>query len=271
MHKRFLKIATKLLRMVLGYLTLLMKPFATVGNRLAYNLPIPQKHHLDYVDKCKSPISSFLFQPLLPEELRSKIFLVPHDKSYGLYFSPTKLLTCSSAVIAPVLTEILNTSIRLGTYPSKLKIAKITPAFKNDDDMDANNYRPTSLLSNFNRLFEKIIYNRLTSYIKKHELLYSLQYGFRKEHSTQHAILHIVNDVQTNMNQRLLSCGVFIDLKKTFDTVDYDILPDKLNHYGFRGIIDDCFSSYLKNRTQTTQVGQHISDKAVFGYRVPQG
>ena len=101
--------------------------FATVGNR-------PQKHHLDYVDKCKSPISSFLFQPVLPEELLSEILLVPNDKSNGLYSSPTKLLKYSSAVIAPVLSEILSTSIRLGTYPSKLKIATISPVLKSDDD-----------------------------------------------------------------------------------------------------------------------------------------
>ena len=86
--------------------------FATVGNRLANNLPIPQKHHLNYVDKCKSPISFFLFQPVLPEELQSEILLVPNDKSYGLYSSPTKLPKCSIAVIAPVLSEILSTSIR---------------------------------------------------------------------------------------------------------------------------------------------------------------
>ena len=59
---------------------------------------------------------------------------------------------------------------------------------------------PISILSNFKRVFEKIIYNRSTSYIKRHELLYSLQHGFRKGHSTQHAILDIVNDIQTNMN-----------------------------------------------------------------------
>ena len=112
----------------------------------------------------------------------------------------------------------------------------------------------------------------MTSYLKKHELLYSSQYGFRKGHSTQHVILDIVHDIQTNMNQRLLSCGVFIDLKKAFDTIDHDILLDKLNHYGFRGLINDWFFSYLKNhRTQTTQVGHQISDKAVFGRGFPQG
>ena len=78
----------------------------------------------------------------------------------------------------------------------------------------------------------------MTSYIEKHELLYSSQHGFRKEHSTHHAILDIANDIQTNMNQRLLSFGVFIDLKKAFETVDHDILLDKFNHYGFRGLIN---------------------------------
>ena len=131
------------------------------------------------------------------------------------------------------------------------------------------NYRPISLLSNFNRAFATI--NRLTSYIKKHELLYSSLYGFRKGHSSQHAILDIFNDIQTNMKQRLLSCGVFIDLKRAFDTIDHDILLDKLNYYGFRGLLNDWFSSCLKNRTQTTQEGHHISDKAVIGCGVPQG
>ena len=146
----------------------------------------------------------------------------------------------------------------------RYKIAKITPVFKSDDDTDANNYRPISLLSSFNRVFEKIIYNRLTSYINKHELLYSSQYGFHRGHSTQHALLDIVNDIQSNMNPRLLhvSCGVFIDLKKAFDTVNHDILLDKLNHSGFRGITNDWFSSYLKNRMQTTTVGHHVSAKA---------
>ena len=86
------------------------------------------------------------------------------------------------------------------------------------------------------------MYKRMTSYIEKHNLLCPSQYGFHKGHSTQHAILDIINDVQTNMNQRLLPCGVFIDLKNAFDTVDHEILLNKPNHYGFHGIINDWFS-----------------------------
>ena len=84
-------------------------------------------------------------------------------------------------------------------------------------------------------------------------------------------MLDIIDDIQTNMNQRLVSCGVFIDLKKAFDTFDHAILLNKLNHYGFHGIVTDWFSWYLNNCTQTTQVGQHISDKANITCGVPQG
>ena len=124
--------------------------FATVGNKLANNLPIPQKHHLDFVNKCKSPISSFFFQPVLPEELMSEILLVPNDKSYGLYSSPTKLLKYSSAVTAPVLWRYSIYLSDLELIHQSSKLLKITPV--SDDDTDANTNRPISLLSNFNRV-----------------------------------------------------------------------------------------------------------------------
>ena len=147
----------------------------------------------------------------------------PHQLNYSNIQVPSQLLFFRRYSIYLSDLELIHQSS---------KLLKITPV--SDDDTDANNNRPISLLSNFNRVLQKIIYSRLTSYIKKHELLYSSQYGFRKGHSTQHVILDIVHDIQTNMNQRLLSCGVFIDHKKAFHTVDHDILLDRLNHYGFR-------------------------------------
>ena len=93
-------------------------------------------------------------------------------------------------------------------------MAKIIPIFKTDDDTDPSNYRPISLLSNFNRIFEKLIFKRMESFIAQHNMLSPSQYGFRKTLSIQHAILDIVSTIQTNMDKRLFSCGVFIDLKK---------------------------------------------------------
>ena len=137
-------------------------------------------------------------------------------------------------------------------------------------EAELRNYRPISHLSVFNRLFEKTMYNRLKSFLRKHCLSYESQYGFRKHHSTKHAMLDIVNKIQSNMDKGMFSCGVFIDLQKAFDTVNHSILLHKLSHYGIRGIVNDWFSSYLSNRIQTTKLGPHVSRKESTFCGVPQ-
>ena len=122
--------------------------------------------------------------------------------------------------------------------------------YKGEDETLPENYRPISLLSIYNRLFEKLLYRRLIKFIDKNDILYDLQYGFRNKHSTQHAILDIVNTIHSNMDNRKYSRGIFIDLKKAFDTVNHEILLTKLEHYGIRGVINSWFRSYLSDRRQ---------------------
>ena len=93
-------------------------------------------------------------------------------------------------------------------------MVEIIPMFKQDDDTDVNNYRPIALLSTFNRIFEKMVFKRMESFIEQKNLLNPSQYGFCKTHSTQHAILDIANAIQTNMNNHLFSRGIFIDPKR---------------------------------------------------------
>ena len=109
----------------------------------------------------------------------------------------------------------------------------------------------------------------MRDFIEKHSLLYSSQYGFRQAHSTQHAILDMIETIQTNKDKKLFWCGVFIDLKKGFDTVNHTILLDKINYYDFR--VNQWFCSYLSNRRQTTEMGSHISSKLNINCGVPQG
>jgi retron-type reverse transcriptase len=130
-------------------------------------------------------------------------------------------------------------SIEQGVYPSKLKMAKIVPIFKSGDQSEPDNYRPISLLSVFNRIFEKVMYLRLNyhDFIEKQNLLFPAQYGFRKHYSTQYVVIDIVDQIHKNMDNGKFTCGIFIDLKKAFDTVDHHILLRKLNHYDIRGIV----------------------------------
>ena len=147
---------------------------------------------------------------------------------------------------------MINLSISFGTYPTKLKMAKIIPIFKAEDNTNVNNYRPISLLSNLNRIFEKLVYSRMESFIEQNKILSPSQYGFRKVHSTQCAILDIVSTIQKKMDKRLFSRGVFIDLKTAFDTVDHKNSFAQVRALWFSWCYKKWFSSYLDGRTQTT-------------------
>ena len=158
-----------------------------------------------FVLPLNAPSCSFVFASVLPSEIEFEIMLTPTNKFHRLYSCPARLLKClkcSRHIISAPLATLINNSVQRGIFPSKLKHAKIIiPIFKDGDEAEPGNYRPTSLLSVFNRLFEKTMYNRLKSFFSKHCLLYESQYGFRKQRSTEHAILDIVNKIQSNTRQ----------------------------------------------------------------------
>ena len=174
--------------------------FATVGDKLASAIPEVSGTFSNYLDP---PLSNTCyFDPIIPQEVESEIMTLPGSKAYGLYSSPVKLLKLARSFISLPLAEIFNQSILTGIYPAKFKLAKVVPVFKDDDDTLPENYGPISLLSIYNRIFEKLIHARLTKFINKNNIIYNLQYGFRSKHSTQHAILDIVNNIHNRITKR---------------------------------------------------------------------
>ena len=136
---------------------------------------------------------------------------------------------------------------------------------------DPSNYRPISILSTINKMFEKLLYIRLYKYLTKFKVLYDYQYGFRQNHSTMQALIEITDYIKAAIDGKKLVCGTFLDLTKAFDTVDHNILIKKLNNYGIRGVANKLIKSYLTNRYQYVALGNTHSNKQSINCGVPQG
>ena len=97
-----------------------------------------------------------------------------------------------------------------GVFPSVLKTAKVVPVFKKDSKLDYSNYCPISLLSNVEKILEKRMYKRLYSFLNSNNIIYNLQFGFRQQHSTSHALVNITENIRKALDDGNIGCGVFV-------------------------------------------------------------
>jgi retron-type reverse transcriptase len=121
------------------------------------------------------------------------------------------------------------------------------------------------------KVFERIFYNRLLAFIKKQNILYDLQFGFREGHSTHLAVIKLLENIIESLDSGNYAATLFLDFSKAFDTVNHNILLQKLNHYGIRGIGNQWIESYLSNRKQFCTFGGCRSDTLTISCGVPQG
>ncbi len=153
------------------------------------------------------------------------------------------------ALVKPI-TTIINQMLISGIFPEKLKIAKVIPLYKKDDETLFNNYQPISLLPAISKICERLFLNRFTNY----SLLFKSQYSFRTEHSTEYAVAEVVDRILIEMDQRHTPVTVFLDLSKAFDTLDHNILLEKLQYYRKTGMSLKLMESYLTSRKQYVKI-----------------
>ena len=139
------------------------------------------------------------------------------------------------------LTYLINKTISQGHFPEELKLARVIPIYKGENDQLIQNYRPISVLPFFSKIFEKIIFNHVINFLNDNNVLYDYQFGFRKQHSTSHAIITLVERVEKALDTGKVVVGVFLDLKKAFDTVNHTILLHKQIWY-----TRNCFKMVFK-------------------------
>ena len=174
---------------------------------------------------------SIFLSPTDSYEIGNIIQSLNDNKALGPNSIPTYFLKLLSPTCSEIFSSIFNSCINSGIYPSCLKTAKVIPVFKKESPLDPGNYRPISLLSNINKIFEKLLHTRLTSFLDKHSCFYPLQFGFRKGLSTSHAVLYLTELIRESIDKGEFACGVFLDLKKAFDTVQQPIPLQKMSYW----------------------------------------
>ena len=240
--------------------------FVTIGPQLAKNI----KSDINLLSYVKSVNKSMVLTDVTSTEVRNVIASLKNSSSGHDEFPPFVGKSCVDAFIEP-LTHLINLSLRSGVFPSELKLAKVVPIFKAGDTSAINNYRPISVLSFFSKVFEKIVYNHVLDFIDDNNVLYDYQYGFRHSHSTQQAIITLVDRITKSLDKGHIAITILLDLKKAFDTVDHRILLRKWYAYGIRGALLKWFESYLTGRTQYVAFNGTNSDIHYVKCGVPQG
>lgn len=239
----------------------------TLSSSEAFGLPIlPIKTFYDFLGKKNE--KSIMLEDCTPNEIMEIIKGFENGKASDI---PVSVIKRSSHVITPILSRYINILMSNGTFPDVLKTGRITPVFKKGNPEEIENYRPISTLSIFGKIFEKIIYSRIYSFVSSQGIISKTQFGFRQSHSTSHAVNYSVNLITESLKLKHHVLGIFIDLSKAFDTIDHGTLLVKLQGYGIRGVANDLIKSYLTNRSQYTEVVGEKSDDLKIQFGVPQG
>lgn len=168
------------------------------------------------------------------------------------------------------LTHIFNLPIQYCTFPRKMQKAKVTVIFKAWDKNELSNYRPISVLPIFSKAVDKIIYFQLSKFCEKYRISSFSPYGFRKDCSTERALLHQKKIIFINTKARRLTLGIFLGFSKALDIINHESLLEKLNLYGIRGVPLTLHASYHICRLQTIRIDGGSSDLRQVKARVPQ-
>ncbi len=202
--------------------------------------------------------------------------IIQHLKSSSccLDILPTGFFKKVSKCMASDLLQIVNMSLLSGFFPQALKTAVIKPLLKksNLDSSLMNNYRPISNLPFLSKIIEKAVFQQLSAFLALNNCFDVFQSGFRPHHSTETALVKVFNEIHLNTDSGRTSVLVLLDLSAAFDTVDHNILLDRLENWvGLYGTVLNWFESYLKDRDYFVSIGNYTSELTKMTCGVPQG
>ena len=214
--------------------------------------------------------STFQLRSVTLDEITKLLKEINVNKAHGLDEILCRLIKEAAPENAQSLCDLFNKSIDMGIFPKEWKKAKVTSVHKGKEKFEQSNYRPILVIPIISKMFEKLVFNQLYSYLSIIKIAHNHQSGFRPFHSTVMALLDATNEWYTNIDNGFLNTVVFLDLTKAFDTVDHKILFSKLELYGIKGDSLKWFESYLSFREQNCRMNGYTSKSREITCGVPQ-
>lgn len=222
---------------------------------------------INYEDNSTSN-SLFIFL-ITSSEILDSIKAVANKNSIGYDGVRVDILkNCMHSLLEP-LGILFNLSVSQGVFPDQLKTAVVVPIHKSGAQTEIYNYRPISIISVLSKILELIVKNRVLAFLNHNGFFSDRQFGFLPSQSTDGALLSHITDIVNNIERGSFAVALYLDIRKVFDTVDHDILLEKLQSCGIRGPTLDWFSSYPRNRYQVMRVGEEFSNPLKITSGVP--
>ena len=252
------------------------KFFTTIASKLVEKLPAGLgkygfDHVVSFYQKMKVKKDAFNLSQVNEETVLKHLETVNPGKATGLDNLPAKFIRDGPKHLAPPLTHIIHLSLHSGKVPDELKSARVSPIYKKNSKTDPGNYRPVSVLCIISKILQRVVYNQVESYLQSHTLLYEFQSGFRSAFSTDTCLIHLPDHIRSESDHGNYTGMVILDLQKAFDTVDHQLLLNKLQALGFNSLSVAWFRSYLTCHEQVVNIGDATSPPLPVTCGVPQG
>lgn len=214
-----------------------------------------------------------VFEPVTSSEIESILSTIK-PKTSRLDPLPSWIIVSSKLIIAPIMSHICNISLNSGHLPPSEKKAIITPLLKkrNLNKEELSNYRPISGLSFLSKIIERVVFSRINTFLVEHDLYNPFQSAYRNAFSTETALVRMFNDLSISSANGDISLILFLDLSAAFDTVDHQLLLERLKYrFNMSGVVLKWFNSYITERSQAVHIDGFNSSFVPLLCGVPQG
>ena len=199
--------------------------FTNIASKLSSEIQPTQHNASSYLPNRID--HTLILTPICPNEVISVIDDLK-DNGNKVNTIATSVLVESKHIIAPIICHLIDLFVQQGYFPENLKLGCITPIYKNGNKTKVNNYRPVCSLSPISKIIEKVINNRMVDFLDDHEILSKTQFGFRKNMGTETALMHYIDHLQNELNDKKHAISIFMDLSKAFDVINHKIPETKL-------------------------------------------